>query len=76
MEDTICSLCSKRQVPNGHPDLTALREAVKANRKDIEVQKKEMQGMKIQKKKNNHATLIFHGCLFLKILSNLNQGFV
>ncbi|XP_071124806.1 C1q-related factor-like [Mytilus edulis] len=52
MEDTICSLCSKRQVPNGHPDLTALREAVKANRKDIEVQKKEMQDLK---EKHSHV---------------------
>ncbi|XP_052078234.1 heavy metal-binding protein HIP-like [Mytilus californianus] len=46
LENTLCSLCGKRQVSDEHPDLTALRKAIKINRKDIDVQKKEIQDLK------------------------------
>lgn len=45
LEDTLCSLCGKRQVSDEHPDLTALWKAIKINKKDIDAQKKEIQGM-------------------------------
>ncbi|XP_063414789.1 C1q-related factor-like [Mytilus trossulus] len=46
LEDTLCSLCGKRQVSNEHPDLTALWKAIKINKKDIVAQKKEIQDLK------------------------------
>nr|CBX41667.1 putative C1q domain containing protein MgC1q18 [Mytilus galloprovincialis] len=64
LEDTICSLCGKRQVSNEHPDLTALRKAIKVNRKDIDVQKKEIQDLK-----ENHS----HVAFFAYMSNNWNQ---
>ena len=45
MEDTLCSLCSKRSHEN--PDLTSLREAVSANSKAVSANSKSIQGKEI-----------------------------
>ncbi|XP_052078233.1 C1q-related factor-like [Mytilus californianus] len=66
LENTLCSLCGKRQVSDEHHDITALRKAIKINRKDIDVQKKEIQDLK---EKHSHVAFFAYMSTSWKQLS-------